>query len=154
MQTETFVTAVREASGIDTQQHASQAVMATVEVLADRFAEAVRELAATLPVEMQSRMASEPETDQFPLATFYDRVGAVEGNGCVEAEVRRHVRATMHELRKTLRAEFNAMFDRLPPGYGDIVDSLEETLPARVAKTAREVVRPLIPRQRRPVHDQ
>lgn len=121
MKTYEIVAAVRESAGIDTTEHAEQAVKATLQVLGRRLSTEAQDLAAQLPTELADQLGQSGEVERFGLQEFYQRVAEAEGQGCSADHARQHARAVTAALREAVGPEYRHILDQLPEGWEDLL---------------------------------
>lgn len=120
MKTDQFVAAVRTSAGIDSHDHAEDAVKATLHVLGERMSTEAGDLAAQLPRELAAAIEVDPAVERFDLPEFYHRVAAEEGRGCTDRQARQHARAVFAALQASVGAEYRHVLDQLPADYSDL----------------------------------
>jgi uncharacterized protein (DUF2267 family) len=108
-------------AGIDTHDHAEQAVRATLTVLGRRLSTEAHDLAAQLPPELADRLDAGPEVERFDVDEFYRRVAAEEGTGCTPQQARQHARAVTAALREAVGAEYRHLPAQLPSDNADLM---------------------------------
>ena len=121
MQTHELTSAVQRSAGIDTHEHAENAVRATLTVLGRRLSTEADDLAAQLPPELAEYLHAGPEVERFDLDEFYRRVAAEEGTGCSPEQARQHARAVTAALREAVGAEYRHLLAQLPTDYADLM---------------------------------
>lgn len=73
MKAHEFVSAVQESAPIPDQDHAEQAVRATLAVLGQRLSTEAKDLVAQLPPELADAIPTDGSVERFGLGEFYDR---------------------------------------------------------------------------------
>lgn len=121
MQASEITSAVQQSAGIDTAEHAHQAVEATLTVLGQRLSTEAKDLAAQLPPEFARCLPGDGQAERFGLDEFYRRVAEQEGRGCTPQQARQHARAVTAALREAVGAEYRQVLDQLPGNYADLV---------------------------------
>ncbi len=121
MKAHELTAAVQRSAGIDTHEHAEQAVRATLTVLGQRLSTEAADLAAQLPPEFAECVRAAGDFERFDLEEFYRRVAEAEGHGCTPQEARQHARAVTAALREAVGAEYRHVVDVLPGDYADLL---------------------------------
>lgn len=121
MKTHEIVAAVRESAGIDTHEHAEQAVKVTLNVLGQRLATEAKDLASQLPPELAEQIDRSGEVDKFGLDEFYQRVADQEGRGCTPQQARQHARAVTAAVREAVGPEYRHVLSQLPDDWADLL---------------------------------
>ncbi|MGY1839450.1 MULTISPECIES: DUF2267 domain-containing protein [unclassified Modestobacter] len=121
MQAHEITSAVQQSAGIDTSEHAHQAVAATLTVLGQRLSTEAGDLAAQLPAEFARCLPDGGEAERFDLPEFYRRVADQEGRGCTPEQARQHARAVTAALREAVGAEYQHLLAQLPDDYADLL---------------------------------
>lgn len=125
MKTSVIISAVRETAGVDTSDHAEQAVNATLKVLGQRLGTEAQDLAAQLPPELAEPLDQSEQAERFELEKFYQRVAEAEGLGCSAQQARQHARAVTAALREAVGPEYRHVLDQLPEGWEDLLHTGE-----------------------------
>lgn len=125
MKADEIVSAVQQSAGIDTPEHARQAVRATIGVLGQRLSGGeTKDLASQLPSEFAAELPPSGPGERFGLAEFYQRVADNEGGGCTPQQARQHARAVAAALKVVVTGqEFNQIAAQLPTEYEDLLSS-------------------------------
>jgi uncharacterized protein (DUF2267 family) len=121
VQAHEITSAVQQSAGIDTPDHAQQAVRATLTVLGQRLSTEATDLAAQLPPEFAQCLHGDTQVERFDVAEFYRRVAAEEGPGCSPDQARQHARAVTAALREAVGAEYRHLLAQLPQDYADLM---------------------------------
>ena len=121
MKTHEIVSAVRESAGIDTHEHAEQAVKATLNVLSRRLATEAKDLASQLPPELSEQIDRSGQAEKFDLEEFYQRVAETEGHGCTPQQARQHARAVTAAIREAVGPEYRHMASQLPDDWAELL---------------------------------
>ena len=121
MKAHEITSAVQQSAGIDTHDHAEQAVRATLTVLGQRLSTEAEDLAAQLPAEFAQCLRGGALVERFDLQEFYRRVAAEEGHGCTPEQARQHARAVTAALREAVGGEYRDLLAQLPDDYGDLM---------------------------------
>lgn len=116
-----IISAVRASAGIDTNEHAEQAVKATLKVLGQRLSTEAKDLAGQLPAEFAECLDQSGQVERFDLEEFYRRVAEAEGRGCSSQQARQHARAVTAALRAAVGSEYQHVLDQLPEGWDDLL---------------------------------
>jgi uncharacterized protein (DUF2267 family) len=116
-----ITSAVQQSAGIDTHEHAEQAVRATLTVLGQRLSTEAGDLAAQLPSEFAECLRGGGQAERFDLEEFYRRVAAEEGHGCTPEQARQHARAVTAALREAVGGEYTDLLAQLPGDYADLM---------------------------------
>lgn len=121
MQAHEITSAVQNSAGIDTHDHAEQAVRATLTVLGQRLSTETKDLAAQLPPEYAACLPGSGSAERFDIEEFYRRVAAEEGLGTTPNQARQHARAVTAALREAVGAEYRHLLSQLPQDYADLM---------------------------------
>ena len=121
MRAHELTAAVQQSAGIDTHDHADQAVRATLTVLGRRLSTEAADLAAQLPPEFAACLSGDAQVERFDVDGFYRRVAAEEGTGCSPEQARQHARAVTAALREAVGAEYRHLLSQLPQDYADLM---------------------------------
>jgi uncharacterized protein (DUF2267 family) len=121
MKDDEFISAVKTTSGIDDNDHCTDAIRATLTVLGQRVAGGQpHNLAAQLPATVGSYLPAEGAGESFSVDEFYERVAQAEG--CRTQDARRHARAVMAAIRSAVEpGEFEDLTAQLPGDYADLL---------------------------------
>lgn len=122
MKREEIVKAVQNSAGLDTKDHAEQAVRGTLAVLGQRLAGGeTSDLAGQLPPALAEALPDSGPGESFGIDEFYRRVAESEGTGCTPAQARQHARAAAAALKASVSAgEFGDLTSQLPEEYEDL----------------------------------
>lgn len=118
-----IISAVRQSAGLDTPEHAEQAVRATLRMLGSRLAGGeTSDLAAQLPPGIAEVLPASGPGERFGLDEFYQRVAENEGWGCTAEQARQHARAVLAAIKASVTpGEFEDLTDQLPDEYADLL---------------------------------
>lgn len=112
---------VQRRTGMESYDHAEQAVRATLTVLAQRLSAEGTALIAQLPAGLAACVAADAVPEQFGLDEFYRRVARLEGRRCTVERGRRHARAVTTTLQEMAVAVHRLVTGSLPAGWSDLV---------------------------------
>jgi uncharacterized protein (DUF2267 family) len=125
MNTEEFISRVQERTGVDSAEAAGTIIEATLETLGERTHQTERgKIVAQLPAELQEPLGRRPDTVDFDLEEFVNRVSARSNIGYPDTV--KQIKAVVAvldealspgELRKLLQAlphEFQELFEEEP----------------------------------------
>lgn len=117
MQYDEFIDRVLERSGLGSRDRAIDITRAALETLGERLDRTVRRgVASQLPSELRELMLSRPDSDQYPLQEFYQRVGARADTKYYDAAER--ATAVLGVLREAVsEGQMQEMLDSLPHEY-------------------------------------
>lgn len=123
MQYDEVVAAVRKNSDLNDNEHATTAVVGTLELLGQRLAgREPADLASQLPAELQdalSRRTGSAET--FDVDEFLRRLAQYEGRGVTPEQARDHAQAVLGTLSSFVSGgEIDDVRSQLPAGYAPL----------------------------------
>jgi uncharacterized protein (DUF2267 family) len=127
MQFDEFINRVQEQAKMDTSEKAISLTKAVLETLGERLDRKVRNgVAAQLPKELKDfLLTGSDQTDRYPLAEFYNRVGARADLKYQDA-VKRTLQVFVVLQRALPSGEIQDILEDLPPEYEAL---FEEELP-------------------------
>lgn len=123
MQEHEIVSAVKQTSGLESDDHAKDATQATLRVLGQRLAGGEPgDVASQLPAGVAEALPATGKGETFGVEEFYRRVADQEGRGCTQDGAREHARAVVATLKAGISdGEFADLEAQLPDDYGDLL---------------------------------
>lgn len=123
MQQTEMLSAVQDTARIPDQEHARDAVQATLQVLGRRLAGGeTQDLAAQLPPDLAQALPEQGAGERFGVDDFYRQVAEAEQRGCTPEEGRQHARAVMAAIKAGVTdGELEGIAAQLPPDYADLL---------------------------------
>jgi len=123
MQETQMLSAVRDTAQLPDQEHARDAVRATLSVLGQRLSGGEpHDLASQLPKGIADALPEKGAGERFGVDDFYQRVADAEAGDATPEDARRHARAVMAALKAGLAGrEFDHIAEQLSPDFSDLL---------------------------------